>query len=154
MASLEDIKPLIEEKLKFLRMDLYDIKFIPAGKRSILRVLIDKDEGVTIADCERASTEIAMILDVEEFSSGAYSLEVSSPGADRVLKTAKDFKRVSGHHITIQLKPEAGSSKGMSVTGKCVSATNDAVTLELDDETEKKIMLADIDKGKIEIRFK
>jgi len=154
MASLEDIKPLIEEKLKFLRMDLYDIKFIPAGRKSVLRVRIDKDGGVTIADCERASSEISMLLDVEEFASGAYSLEVSSPGADRTLIAPKDFRRVIGHYITIQLKPETEAAKVATVTGKCASVNETAVTIELDDDSQQSVPFAKIDKGNMDIRFK
>ena len=154
MASLEDIKPLIEEKLKFLRMELYDIKFIPAGRKSVLRVRIDKDGGVAIADCERASSEISTMLDVEEFSNGAYSLEVSSPGADRTLVTPKDFRRVIGHYITVQLKPEAEDAKETAVTGKCASVNEAAVTIELDDDSLEDVPFAKIDKGKMDIRFK
>ena len=154
MASLEDIKPLIEEKLKFLRMELYDIKFIPAGRKSVLRVRIDKDGGVTIADCERASSEISMLLDVEEFASGAYLLEVSSPGADRTLIAPKDFRRVIGHYITIQLKPETEDAQVATVNGKCASVNETAVTIELDDDSQQIVPFAEIDKGNMDIRFK
>ena len=154
MASLEDVKPLIEEKLKFLRMDLYDIKFIPAGKRSVLRVFIDKEGGVTIADCEKASNEISMLLDVEDFSPGSYSLEVSSPGADRVLHTQKHFRSVIGQQVNIVLKPETPGGTIVTLLGKCIASRDDGVVIETEDGQERRIALSDIDKGSIDIRFK
>jgi ribosome maturation factor RimP len=154
MASLDDVEPLIEEKLKFLRMDLYDIKFIPAGKRSILRIFIDKEGGVAIADCERASNEISMLLDVEDFSPGPYSLEVSSPGADRILLTQKHFRSVIGQYVNITLKSEAPGAKAVVLTGKCIASRDDEVVIEMEDGVEKHIPMPGIEKGTIDIRFK
>jgi ribosome maturation factor RimP len=153
MASLEDVKPLIEEKLKFLRMDLYDIKFISAGKNSALRVYIDKEGGVTIADCEKASNEISMLLDVEDFSPGSYSLEVSSPGADRVLHTQKHFRSVIGQYVNIVLKPETPGQAVVTLPGKCIASRDDEVVIETEDGQEKHIPLSGIDRGTIDIRF-
>ena len=154
MASLDDVKPLIEEKLKFLRMDLYDVKFIPAGKNSVLRVFIDKEGGVTIADCEKASNEISMLLDVEDFSPGSYSLEVSSPGADRVLHTQKHFRSVIGQYVNIVVKPETQDGKTATLLGKCIASRDNEVVIETEDGQEKHVPLSDIDKGTIDIRFK
>jgi ribosome maturation factor RimP len=154
MAAIEDITPLIEEKLKFLRLDLYEVKFVAAGKNSVLRIFIDREGGVTIADCEKASNEISMLLDVEDFSPGQYSLEVSSPGADRVLHTQKHFKSVIGQYVNIVLKPEPPETKIVTLTGKCIESRDDEVVLELDDGTVRHIPLAGIDRGTIDIRFK
>ncbi len=154
MSSLDEIKPLIEEKLKFLRMDLFDIKFISAGKRSVLRISIDKEGGVSIDDCEKASNEISVLLDVEDFSPGQYSLEVSSPGADRTLTTQKHFKNVVGQYVIITLKPSENGGSAKTVVGKCLASVNDEVVVELDNGEEKKLPLSTIEKGKIDIRFK
>jgi ribosome maturation factor RimP len=156
MSSLEDVTPLIEEKLKFLRLDLYDIKFIPAGKNSVLRVYIDKEGGVNIADCEKASYEISMLLDVEDFSAAQYSLEVSSPGADRVLHTQKHFKSVIGQYVNIVLKPDADAPDGKNetLTGKCLESRDEEVVIETADGQERHIPLTGIDRGTIDIRFK
>jgi ribosome maturation factor RimP len=154
MASLDDVRPLIEEKLKFLRMDLYDLKFIPAGRNSVLRIYIDKEGGVTIADCEKASNEISMLLDVEDFSPGPYSLEVSSPGADRALHTQKHFKSVIGQYVNIVLKPQAPDEKSETLLGKCLASRDDEVVVETEDGQEKHVPLSNIDRGTIDIRFK
>jgi ribosome maturation factor RimP len=135
-------------------MDLYDVKFIPAGKNSVLRVFIDKEGGVTIADCEKASNEISMLLDVEDFSPGSYSLEVSSPGADRVLHTQKHFRSVIGQYVNIVVKPETQDRKTATLLGKCIASRDNEVVIETEDGQEKHVPLSDIDKGTIDIRFK
>ncbi|HUI92106.1 MAG TPA: ribosome maturation factor RimP [Chitinivibrionales bacterium] len=150
--TLEEITPIIEDKLKFLRMELYDIKFIPAGRHSILRVFIDKEGGVTIDDCEKASRELSMLLDVENFSQGPYTLEVSSPGADRPLATQRDFLKVIGHYVSLELKSE--EKQKPVLVGKCVSCIDNVLMIELDDHSEKQVPLAQIQKAKMDIRFK
>jgi ribosome maturation factor RimP len=150
--TLEEITLIIEEKLKFLRMELYDIKHIPVGRRSILRIFIDKEDGVTIDDCELASREISMLLDVEEFSQTPYTLEVSSPGADRPLTSQRDFKKAIGQYVRIELKSE--EKRKPVVTGKCLSCVDNVLTIELDDHGEKKIPLEQIEKAKMDVRFK
>jgi ribosome maturation factor RimP len=148
----EELVPLIEEKLKFLRMELYDLKFIPAGRHSILRIFIDKEGGVTIDDCERASQEISMLLDVEDFLQTPYTLEVSSPGADRVLRNQKDYAKVVGLYVRVELKSE--EKQKPVVVGKCLKSADNVLTLELDNGTERAIPLDTIIKGTMDIRFK
>jgi ribosome maturation factor RimP len=128
MKPIEEIRPIIEEKLRGMGLELYELKFHPAGRKSILRIYIDKDAGVTIADCETASRELSVLLDVEEFSSAPYSLEVSSPGADRPLRTARDFARMKGRDVAIELASAVQDM--MRVSGTVVSAGDDAVELQ------------------------
>ena len=150
--TLEEITPIIEDKLKFLRMELYDIKYISAGRHSILRVFIDREGGVTIDDCEKASREISMLLDVENFSQNPYTLEVSSPGADRPLSSQRDFVKVIGHYVRIEMKSE--EKQRPVFVGKCVSCIDNVLSLELDDVSEKKIPLEQIAQARLDIRFK
>jgi ribosome maturation factor RimP len=150
--TLEEITPIIEDKLKFLRMELYDIKYITAGRHSILRLFIDKDGGVTIDDCEKASREISMLLDVENFSQNPYTLEVSSPGADRPLSSQRDFLKVIGHYVNLELKSEE-KQKPVYV-GKCLSCADNVLTIEREDHSEIKVPLEQIAKAKMDIRFK
>ncbi len=149
---LDEITPIIEEKLKFMRMELYDIKYVAAGRHSVLRVFIDKEGGVTIDDCERASREISMLLDVENFSDTPYSLEVSSPGADRPLVTQRDFVKVVGQYVRLELKSD--EKQKPVVVGKCLSCADNVLAVEGDDGAEKKIALNQIAKGNLDIRFK
>lgn len=64
-----------------------------SGKRTMLRVIVDKESGVTIGDCERMSRSLEALLDVEDPIKGSYVLEVSSPGLDRPLVRQADFEK-------------------------------------------------------------
>ena len=75
-----------------------------AGGRWILRFYLDKHGGISLNDCERLSSRIGAMLDTLDVMKGSYSLEVSSPGVDRVLKKDKDFQRFTGHRVKIRLK--------------------------------------------------
>jgi ribosome maturation factor RimP len=150
MATASDIKPQIETLLLRLGLELYDLVIGHAGRRSAVRVFIDKPGGVTVADCENASKEIAMLLDVEEFSATPYTLEVSSPGLDRPLKNEKDFRRVVGEKVILQVKDSSGGRK--TVAGKIVECSAGVVTLQCPEET-RTIPLDAIAGGKVEITF-
>jgi ribosome maturation factor RimP len=147
MSRLEDFIPLIEEKLQTMGFDLYECKFIPAGKHSILRIFIDKPRGVTVDDCGRASEALSLLLDVEEFSSQPYTLEVSSPGMDRPLKVERDFKRVIGETITVWFTADFEGKKNLS--GVLVACESNAIKLDLGDKTAD-IPLSLIQTGRVD----
>lgn len=70
-------------------------------KGGTLRLFIDRPEGVTLADCERVSKQVSALLDVLDFGTGRYLLEVSSPGLDRQLYRARDYERFVGSKVRI-----------------------------------------------------
>jgi ribosome maturation factor RimP len=151
MSTLKEITPIIEEKLRFMQLFLYDINYFRAGKRSVLRVFIDRPGGVTIDDCEKASNAISIILDVENFSTLPYTLEVSSPGLDRELRCEKDYTMIIGHFVRLSMKDEADGPK--EYVGKLTGCENALVSLEMDDEQTKTIALSDVNAGRIDVRF-
>lgn len=154
MAGLlpENIKELIEAKLAEHGYELYESKFFQAGSRAVLRIVIDSPEGVKIADCEKASKELSIMLDVEDFSSTRpYTLELSSPGIDRKLTTERDFKRTVGRFVVVQMTPEYEGKK--TVRGKVTGCSSGKVLCEV----EGAIIELPLDRiiyGKEEIQFK
>ncbi len=74
----------------------------------MLRIFIDRPEGVGLDDCERVSHEISALLDVEDPVPTAYTLEVSSPGLDRVLRTPAHFQRFVGERVRLELRNRPG----------------------------------------------
>jgi len=151
MRPLPEITEILEEKLRYMRLSLYDIKYTRAGKRGLLRIYIDKPGGVTIDDCEEASNAIAVILDVENFSEAPYTLEVSSPGLDRKLIEEKHFKTVIGHYIRLLINKD--DKKQITQVGKLIACDSTSVTLELEDGQSVTVPLSDIEYGNIDIRF-
>lgn len=86
-------------------LDVVDVEFLGGGKHRMLRLYIDKDGGVTHADCENMSTQVGTILDVEEVIPGSeYTLEVSSPGVERKLSRPKDFEKAAGKKVKVVLR--------------------------------------------------
>lgn len=152
MVSLEQVKPLIAEKCAASGFELFEARFFRAGKRSILRVFIDRPEGVTIADCEKVSHTLSVMLDVENFLNGrSYTLEVSSPGIDRPLRTERDFKRLYGREVAVHLNmPYNGKSYYKGIIERCeknylhLCCSGETLALPLDT----------ILSGREEIRFK
>ena len=83
---------LLEPPVQALGYELVDLE-ARIGGNGLLRVYIDRDDGVDLDDCERVSRQLSAFLDVEEPLPGSYTLEVSSPGLDRPLRTAEHFER-------------------------------------------------------------
>lgn len=78
-------------------------------KGGVLRLFIDRpEEGVTLADCELVSKQVSPLLDVLDFGSGRYTLEVSSPGLDRQLYRARDFERFVGRKVRVTFFEDGG----------------------------------------------
>jgi ribosome maturation factor RimP len=152
MSSLEQVEPLISEKCSELGFELFESRFFHAGKRSILRIFIDGPDGVTISDCERVSHSLSVMLDVENFMNGRpYTLEVSSPGIDRPLKTERDFCRVSEREVVVHLnEPYRGKSQYKGVVERC---ENNYLYLNCSGDT-LEISLDTVLSGKEEIKFK
>jgi ribosome maturation factor RimP len=151
-AVPENIQEAIVAKLGEFGLELFDLKFFQAGSRGVLRITIDSPDGVTISDCEKASSELSMLLDVEDFLSGRpYNLEISSPGIDRPLKTEKDFKRTIGRFVVLQMMPDYVGKKALR--GKVIGCSEGILKCDIDGViTDLSLPL--IAKGKEELQFK
>lgn len=104
-----DLRDLLEPAVTALGCELVGIEYRPSGKHSLLRVYIDKPDGVTVDDCSAVSYQVSGLLDVEDPVPGNYTLEVSSPGLDRPLFQARDFERFAGREVKVRTRfPVAG----------------------------------------------
>ena len=99
--TIKKIENVLTPILQDEHLELVEIEFKPIGKKWLLRIYIDKEGGVTIADCERVNRELGRTLDIEDFIEHPYMLEVSSPGLTRPLKTMEDFARYRGRSCKI-----------------------------------------------------
>lgn len=147
-----NIRELIIAKLAELGYELFDLRFFQAGSRAVFRITIDSPGGVTIGACERVSNELSLFLDVENFSAGRpYSLEVSSPGIDRPLKTERDFKRTIGRFVVLQMVPHFEGKKTLRV--KVTGCADGNLQCEIDG-ISTGLPLSLIASGKEELQFK
>ena len=116
--------PILGERL----LELVEVEFRPSGKRWLLRVYIDRQGGVTIADCEYVSRELARALDVDDPIDHPYTLEVSSPGLTRPLKRREDFVRSRGKKCRIVTRDDVeGRHEFM---GTIADITDEEVVIE------------------------
>ena len=128
----EQLLSLMEPPVGALGYELVDVEFASAGSGGLLRLYIDAPAGITVDDCERVSHRVSEILDVEDPIPGAYTLEVSSPGLDRILRTREHFGRFRGSRIRVQLSlPIEGRRR---YTGTLTGVTEDAIEMEVDGE--------------------
>ena len=98
----QSVTELIEPGLLAKGLELLDIEFKKEGKNWVLRIYIDREGGVTLEDCQKVSRLAGDLIEVEDVIEPVYTLEVSSPGLNRVLKKEKDFLKYSGKKINIQ----------------------------------------------------
>jgi ribosome maturation factor RimP len=97
--------PVLEE----IGLELVEVQFRREQSGWVLRLVIDKQEGVSLDDCAAVSREIGQLLDIEDFIDQAYNLEVSSPGLNRPLKSMADFQRFIGRKAKIKtIEPISG----------------------------------------------
>lgn len=112
---------------------LYDILYVKEGKTQVLRILADREGGIEIDVCEKISREISAYLDETNPINDVYTLEVSSPGVERKLRTDKHYEMVMGKMITVSLYSPVDGKK--SFTGKLLGITKNEVTI-LDNNSE------------------
>jgi ribosome maturation factor RimP len=123
------LREIISPILWTLGLELVDVVCVGQGPRSIVRVLIDKSGGVSIADCEQAHKALGPALDVADPFPHAYTLEVSSPGLDRPFKRAQDYQRAIGKEVSLKLRqPLEGQWR---ITGQLVHVDEQAVVLSV-----------------------
>jgi ribosome maturation factor RimP len=103
-ASLEAVERAIGPAVTGRGYELVLLEIGRSGGQQVLRLYIDKPGGVTLGDCELISREVEPILDAEDFFSGRYLLEVSSPGLDRPIRRAEDFARFTGRRAKLELR--------------------------------------------------
>lgn len=99
----DQIEILLTPTVEALGCELWGVEYHAQGKRSRLRVFIERPEGVSVEDCERVSREISDLLDVEDVIPATYTLEVSSPGLDRILFKAGHYQANVGAVVDVRL---------------------------------------------------
>ena len=131
--------------------DLENVDVSKAGKRSVVRVVVDRDGGVSmddVADVSRAVSEALDALDEAEpgILGPSYVLEVTSPGVDRPLTQPRHWRRNVGRLVTVALR------EGATVTGRITGADDDELVLDIDG-TERILPLPDVVRGTVQVEF-
>ncbi len=129
----EELLKLLEPAVERLGYELADLEVRLGGKGGLIRVFIDKPEGIDLDDCEKVSLAVSALLDVEDPVPGNYHLEVSSPGLDRKLTKVEHFQRFAGETVKVQMRfPIEGRRR---FRGTLVSSDEENIVVEVDGES-------------------
>ena len=129
----EELRRLLEPAIEGLGYELADLELKLGGRDGLLRIFIDRQDGVGLDDCEAVSRQVSSLLDVEDPLPGHYVLEVSSPGLDRRLTKPEHFRRFTGADVRVKLRfPLAGRR---NFRGALVAAGEENIEVEVDGET-------------------
>ncbi|MFO1758797.1 ribosome maturation factor RimP [Pseudomonas aeruginosa] len=149
-SKLEQLQALLAPVVEALGYECWGVEFISQGRHSVLRVYIDRPEGILIDGCEAVSRQVSGILDVEDPISGEYTLEVSSPGMDRPLFTLEQFAKHAGEQVKIRLRsPYEGRRNYQGI----LRGVEEQDVVVLVDDHEYLLPIDSIDKANIIPRF-
>ena len=144
--STTNLAQLIEPVVNALGYELVAIEYRRGTRSSLLRLYIDSPGGVGLEDCTRVSHQVSGVLDVEEPIAGQYTLEVSSPGLDRLLVKPQDFQRFAGQLVKVRLH---GLLEGRrKIVGVLMGLEQDLVVVE-EEGKEWRLALHDIDQARL-----
>jgi ribosome maturation factor RimP len=125
---------LLEPPIEALGYELVDLEFARQGRGAVLRIYIDRGaaggQSIAVDDCASVSLAVSQILETQDPIKGHYTLEVSSPGFDRILRTKAHFERFLGKRIAAELKlPLDGRRR---FVGALKSVADDTIVVEVD----------------------
>lgn len=147
MNLAERLKGLLEPILADQQCELVELQIKGFYGSQIIRVFVDRVGGITLDQCEAISRRLSDELDSEEIIPGDYRLEVSSPGVDRPLRSAADFRRNLNRDVEIVYSSE---DEEQMVTGKIVRVSDEIVEIQQQKQNQE-ILLTTITKAKIHL---
>ena len=144
--TVDELTRLLEPGIASLGYELANLELRVGGRDGLLRVFIDKPDGVGLEDCEAVSRHISAVLDVEDPLPGHYVLEVSSPGLDRKLTKPQHFRRFTGDDVRVKLRfPLAGRR---NFRGTLTASNDECIEVEVDGESHS-LPLATIESARL-----
>jgi ribosome maturation factor RimP len=150
-VDLERIRQITERVVSSEGLTLFDLELKGSRSNQLLRVYIDKREGVSHADCQLVSEQLSAILDVEDPIPGSYVLEVSSPGLNRLLVKPSDFTYFAGRRARLVLREPVGTQR--VIEGKLAGFEDGRVRMELEDAGISEFELSNISKAKLVVEL-
>jgi ribosome maturation factor RimP len=133
-------------------IEIVDIELLGGGRARVLRIFIDRPQGVTHADCEFISQQVGTILDVEDVVPGAsYTLEISSPGLERRLSKVRDFERFVGQKARVVLREPVENQRRWE--GTLAGVSEGVIALEPSAGRVIRFPLAQVEKANLKFEW-
>ena len=126
----DQLRELLAPVVAGLGYQLWELEYLPRSGGGTLRVYIDAPNGISVDDCERVSRNVSETLDTADPIPGHYTLEVSSPGLDRVLRTREHFERFAGERVKLEMMQPIEGRKRFA--GRLLGVGERDITLELE----------------------
>ena len=142
----DELRKLLEPVVEDLGYELTDLEVKVGGRDGVVRLFIDKPDGVGLEDCEIVSRQVSTTLDIEDPLPGHYVLEVSSPGLDRRLTKVEHFQRFMGEIVKVKLRFPIDGRR--NYRGPLTSATAENIEVEVDGESYR-LPLATIESARL-----
>jgi len=130
-------------------LELLATEVAGSGAKTVLRLVVDGPDGVTLDQCSAVSRQASAMLDVEDPIGHAYTLEVSSPGLDRKLYSKKDYDRFAGEQVKIRMRPSY-REQGVS-SGRLVGLLGDEIHLLLDSGEQIRLPYGEVFEARLEV---
>jgi ribosome maturation factor RimP len=134
-----EVHKIIVSTVTSLGYELVTCEWQPIQGRSILRILIDSEKGITVKDCTLVSRKLGAALETENLLTDGYYLEVSSPGLDRPLLNIEHYQRFLGRKVKIKTKQPIENRRNF--VGKLVDVQQNEIFIELLDGHEEKVVI-------------
>ena len=155
---VEQVRAIASRIASSYGLDIFDVQYRREGGGMVLRVQIDRpgaaataEESVGVDDCASVSRDLSAILDVEDVVPTAYTLEVSSPGLDRPLRYADDYRRFSGRCAKLVMREKVDGQ--MFFKGRLGGVDADGVLIETEDGRRHRVPLDVITRANLEVEF-
>jgi ribosome maturation factor RimP len=153
-AGIEAVREVAQRVTSSRGFELVDVEMTRVHGGHLVRLYVDRPGGIGLEDLQSVSEEVSAILDAEDPIDSSYTLEVSSPGLDRPLKSENDYRRFVGRLAKLSSYELVDGRRHW--LGRLVAFEDGAVTVALEKEGGKlaKIPLAKIAHGRLEVEFK
>ncbi|MBW3594501.1 MAG: ribosome maturation factor RimP [Actinobacteria bacterium] len=133
MSALDEVRDLAEAVVRRRDLELWDVEFAGQAGNSVVRVFVHADDGVDLDTVAAVSEEISRGLDLKDPIPGRYTLEVSTPGLERNLRTPDHFERSVGDKVVVKTT-EVLTGNSHRIEGTVVEASSDVVVLDANEE--------------------
>jgi ribosome maturation factor RimP len=151
MVDLEKIRAMVERVATSEGLTVVDVELKGGRANSLLRIFIDKPQGVSHADCQLVSEQLSALLDIEDPFPGSYTLEVSSPGLDRKLAKPSDFVHFAGRRARLVLREPVDNQKVLE--GRLAGFEAGRIRLDLGEGGLKELELSNIQKARLVVEL-
>jgi ribosome maturation factor RimP len=151
--TISKITAIAEQAAAPAGIEIVEVELKGSGRSHLLRIYIDRPEGVTHADCELVSRGVSGVLDEEDPIPGSYELEVSSPGVERKLGKWQDWLRFSGKKVKVVLKEPLTPAEPKHFDGVISRAEDHTVTVELTGGKEVTFPVEQVDRANLKFEW-